>query len=134
MKHIFFALSMLVATAQAFVVEIDGQADLDAKLKQHPQAIIKFYKPNCPHCTTIEGDYTKISAKIPNVTFLAINAATPNNKTIHPQWGVKGVPALFFVKNGIKTAYKRDRNFATSFEKAAKSHFAKYTKNIWSRH
>ena len=125
MKHIFFTLSMIVMTAQALVIEVDGQADLDTKIKQHTNVVVKFYRPNCPHCTTIEADYKKISNNIPNTIFLAINTAKPNNKTIHTPWGVKGVPALFFVKNGVKTEYKRDRNFAASFEKAAKTHFSK---------
>lgn len=123
MKHILFVLSMLAANIHAVVIEIDGQADLNAKLKQHAHAVVKFYRPGCPHCVTIESDYKKISDNIPQVTFLAINTANPNNKAIHPQWKVRGVPALFFVKNGTRTEYKRDRNFATSFEKAIKLQF-----------
>lgn len=125
MKHLFFALSLIAINAHAAVVEINGQNDLDAKLKQYTQAVVKFYRPGCPHCVQIEGDYKKISEKFPEVTFLAINTATSDNKTIHPQWGVKGVPALFFVKNGNRTSYKRDRNFATSFENAVRGHFGK---------
>ena len=125
MKYIFFALSMLVASAHALVIEVDGQADLDTKLKQHAQAVVKFYRPGCPACKQIGPDYIRISNNLPGVTFLAVNTSSPANSAVYPQWGVRGVPTLFFVKNGARTEYKRDRNFAASFEKAVKEHFSK---------
>jgi thiol-disulfide isomerase/thioredoxin len=123
MKRIFLILGLIPFSMQAVVVEIEGQADLDAKLKEHPKAVIKFYKPNCPACRHIDADYTRISNNIPDVAFLAINTTKPDNATVYPKWGVKGVPSLFFVKNGTKTEVKRDRNFATSFEKTVTTHF-----------
>ena len=125
MKHILFALSMLVLTTQAAVVEVQDQADLNSKLKQYPNAVVKFYRPGCPHCVTIKGDYERISNTFPNVGFLAVNTDTAGNKIIFPQWGVRGVPALFFVQDGVRTEHKRSGNFAASFEKAIKEKFNK---------
>jgi thiol-disulfide isomerase/thioredoxin len=124
MKHMLFALSMIALITRAAVIEIKGQADLDTKLKQHSNAVIKFYRPGCPHCVTISGDYARVSNNIPGTIFLAINTAEQANKSIFPQWGIKGVPALFFVKNGVRTEYKRGRDFTKQFEEAVKKHFA----------
>lgn len=122
LMHIFLSISL---TAQANVIEVNGQAELDAKLKEHPNAVLKFYRPGCPHCETIKNDYARIAQKIPTVAFLAINTAQPANRPVFPKWGVRGVPMIFFIKNGAKTEYKRSQNFAATFEPSVRSYFEK---------
>lgn len=125
MKNLTLSLWLgICLTTQANVIEINGQADLDAKLKEHPNAVLKFYRPGCPHCETIKHDYARIAQKNPTVAFLAINTAQPANRSVFPKWGVRGVPMIFFVKNGVKTEYKRGQNFAATFEPSVRTHFA----------
>ncbi|MEX0848824.1 MAG: thioredoxin family protein [Candidatus Dependentiae bacterium] len=125
--YIISLLSLMSSVTQAKVIEIDGQQDLDNKLK-HPHVVIKFYRPGCPHCRAIESDYKKISDKAnkdrkDKIIFLGINTDTKGNQTIYPKWKVNGVPKLFFVKNGQKKEIPRKRDFAQSFEKDIHEHF-----------
>jgi thiol:disulfide interchange protein len=120
----------MFSVTQAEIIEIDGQQDLDSKLKEHPHAVIKFYRPGCPQCRVIESDYKIISDKVnkdrkDKIVFLAINTNNPKNKTVYQnkRWKVTGVPKLFFIKNQQEKEVPRKKDFAQSFEKDILKHF-----------
>ncbi len=64
--------------------------------------LVKFSRPNCPHCDNFQPAFDKASAEVSGVVFAAFTVAGDAGMQIAKRYGIRGVPALkLFRKNAI---------------------------------
>jgi thioredoxin 1 len=68
------------------------------------KCVAVFYKKLCPHCKILMKVIAKVEARVPDVTFIAIDSeAEPG---FMETYGVERVPTLVCMKNGRGIAKK----------------------------
>jgi thiol-disulfide isomerase/thioredoxin len=113
LKFRLYSASILLIAAsciQAEVIKFDqyikaGQSPQQAYtelIHSSPLVIIKFFKNGCAPCQQSADLFLKFSLKYPQITCVEINVATYYN--LFTPFGLAGVPAFIYYKNGIKQA------------------------------
>ena len=62
--------------------------------------VIKFHTPTCVSCKTYNPIFNKVATQYPGVEFQALDAT--QNRELAAQFGIRGVPATIFLKNGME--------------------------------
>ena len=60
--------------------------------------IIKFYTPQCISCKVYDPIFNKVSKNFSEINFKSLDAT--KNRELARQFGVRGVPATIFIKDG----------------------------------
>lgn len=78
--------------------------------------IIWFYRPGCPHCDNMMGEWNKFT-KMRNRQDLHIRKVnTLENPKMAAEYEVSGVPHIVRVKEGVRTVYKGDRTAQSLYD------------------
>jgi len=83
------------------VVALD-KSNFDETIANAPQVIVKFYSPNCPHCTALAPIYDEVAKYIrkQNVRVVVANVDCSSNGDICNKQGITKYPTLKFYKDG----------------------------------
>ncbi len=71
---------------------------LNQTLKDNSKVVLDFYAEWCGPCKKLGPVLDKLASKYPDVLFVKINV--DQYGSLSDKFGVKGIPALFFFKNG----------------------------------
>jgi thioredoxin 1 len=83
---------------------VDATTNNFDEFKGLDQFVAVFHKKLCPHCKILMKVIAKVEAKLPGVTFIAIDSeAEPD---FMETYGVERVPTLVCMKNGRGVARK----------------------------
>jgi len=101
---LFFALvfaEQKKITYTSEVVALD-KSNFDETIANAPQVIVKFYSPNCPHCTALAPIYDEVAKYIrkQNVRVVVANVDCSSNGDICNKQGITKYPTLKFYKDG----------------------------------
>jgi thioredoxin 1 len=82
----------------------DATTDNIDEFKGLDQCVAVFHKKLCPHCKILMKVIAKVEAKVPGVTFIAIDSE--EEPGLMERYGVERVPTLVCMKNGHGVAKK----------------------------
>ena len=98
-KNRFCLLSLLFICVPicAKIENVTTRSQLTKILLTQP-AVIKFSSKNCGPCRASKAMFERLSNNYSNITFIEVDVDKGNPVAI--AYGIKGIPAFVFVKNG----------------------------------
>lgn len=83
--------------------------------------ILDFYSDGCGPCREFAKIFADVAREYPKVVFVKINVA--EHRQLQSQFGVRGVPAIFFIKNGTQVLADKGKKSAAQMRSMIKGAF-----------
>jgi thiol-disulfide isomerase/thioredoxin len=69
-----------------------------------------FYRPGCPHCDNMKGEWSKMKKSLPSkYNVIDVNTSLPENQKLSQQYNVQGVPHIVKVSASGQSVYNGKR-------------------------
>lgn len=81
------------------LIEIETKTQLEEQLNTEELVILDFYANWCGPCKMLSPVLGELSTEFENIKILKLNVDNSNNQQIASDFGVRGIPAVFFYKN-----------------------------------